>query len=155
MQIQADIRISDLLALLKTEQIPFYLCHHIAWMVKEQLGAGYEEYQTKHNAEWGHGCNPQVVNSGPYFYVYDNSKGEMSRQVMAQINTWVEKFYPDCFISPDLISGNALDTIMYGVASVYTIPLNQWERQARIRLLEKILEVNPDESIAINFTMME
>lgn len=155
MQIQADIRISDLLALLKTEQIPFYLCHHIAWMVKDQLGEGYVQYQTRHNGEWGYGANSQVVKSGPYFYIHNNSKDEMSRQVMAQINTWVEKFYPDCFISTDLISGNALDKIMYGVAGAYTMPINQWERDARIRLLEKILEVNPDESIAINFTMME
>lgn len=162
--VQAEIRIDVLRNLFRENNMRAFLCHYIAFMLRDEIAKG-PDYQKYYDARYASFINWHQdeeernfeLNSIPYFYLVDERKdsygcvklkfNDLSNQVMAQLNVWLEKLFPNVqryhkWIGTDMI------THLVGKDVTTTYQENQW--QARMNLLDKILELDPDAVLSIN-----
>lgn len=154
--IQTEIRFSDLLALVKTAEVKFYICHNVAYMLKGELEKN-EDFAEKFaklkesQIQW---VRPDLINSGYYFYIYntmeDNFHSDelaLCSQVMAQLNHYIQKIFPDALTWQYNLSDTVLQQC---VDNHLDMMFAEYQLKSRIGLLEKILEIDPEAVISIN-----
>jgi len=157
--IQTEIRISDLLALVKTAEVKFYICHNVAYMLKGELEKN-EDFAEKFaklkdiQIECG---MPELINSGYYYYIYQAMGGgtylhEMAlcSQVMAQLNHYIQKIFPDALTWQHNLSDKVLQQCVENPLDMMFSEYQLFQLKSRIGLLEKILEIDPEAVISIN-----
>lgn len=154
--IQTEIRISDLLALVKTEQVKFYICHNVAFMLKDEL-AKNEDFAAKFAAMEADNvrCGLQeLINSGCYYYIFetmgdeeDGSELTLCSQVVAQLNYFIEKIFPGGNVHTYGLSDLVLEKC---VDNPHDMKYAEFQFKSRIGLLEKILKLDPEAVISVN-----
>jgi hypothetical protein len=151
--IQTEVRISDLLALLKTANVKFYICHNVAYMLKGELEQN-EDFAAKFAElkETNIHCGmSDLINSGYYYYIYQTNEGgsEMAlcSQVVGQLNYYITKLFPGTRVFEHGLSEELLNQC---VANPNDLFFNEFQFKSRIGLLEKILEFDPEAVISIN-----
>jgi len=144
--IQTEVRISDILELLKADTCKFYICHNVAYLIRDKLVRvpGYEEYCTANSYLDG-----QNATGIPYYFLTDDEQriphNLMSPQVIAQLNEWIMKLNP---AMSEFISEDGLDNYTMSKTAFGEYRLN--DRENRIGLLEKIIKEDPDAVLSIN-----
>jgi hypothetical protein len=153
--IQTEVRIADLLALMKTKEVKFYICHHVAFLLKGHLEKN-ADFADKFaalkqgNIELG---MQDLINSGYYYYIYQtDDDGEnnlaLCSQVVAQLNHYIQKiFFPGIRVFEHGLSDQVLCKC---VENPNGMTFNDFQWKSRIGLLEKILEIDPQAVISIN-----
>lgn len=154
--IQTEIRISDLLALVKTAEVKFYICHNVAYMLKGELEKN-EDFAEKFAALKASQIQcgmPDLINSGYYYYVYQTMENDvrsnelaLCSQVMAQLNHYIQKIFPDALTWQHNLSEGVLKQC---VENPLDMMFTEYQLKSRIGLLEKILEIDPEAVISIN-----
>ena len=154
--IQTEIRISDLLALMKTAEVKFFICHNVAFMLKDQLEknedfAGIFAELKESQIECG---LQDLINSGYYYYIYRtmedqswNSSTALCSQVVGQLNYYIQQIFPGADVFQHGLADSVLNKC---VRSPRDMGFNEYQLNARIFLLEKILEIDPEAVISIN-----
>lgn len=157
LNINTEIRIADILALMKQKTVKHFICHHVAFMLHDQLMEvpGFEafyqyhrerefqavpEYQSAEVAEY-------EIRSAYFYFLNRNYKSVLDTQVVSQLNQWYAR----------------LDDGEIDFAESYIHDL-QWEviaprfarepgldylRRSRVVLLDKILELDPHAVLSI------
>ena len=153
LHIQTEIRFADILALLKTKNVKFYLCHHVAYMIRDKLALipGYNERMKEvreENSAWFAETLEYEMRSGPFYFIYDKHlPNSLEEQVVGQLNAWMVKLNPE------------IDVCNFYNRSLHTWGLKQaigdnknhlGNRESRVALLEKILEIDPEAVLSVN-----
>lgn len=144
--IQTEVRIADVLELLKTDTCKYYICHNVAYLIRDKLALvpGYGEYVKKHDHYTG-----EDGTGIPYYFLTDDETSiphnPMSPQVISQLNAWIVKFnpYTSAFISDDCLDNYQMSKAVFGEYRMN-------HRENRIGLLEKIVKEDPDAVLSIN-----
>lgn len=151
--IQKEIRFADLLELMKTKEVYFYICHHVAWMLKDQFTGDYPAFQEQHERECIAYNALDSVSAAPYYYLNSIKRNELCHQVMVQLNAWLVKLFPEwrdnlnTVIIPSVIIG----AIMININGEDEMDYQEYRRTARMELIKMILKSDPDAVISINF----
>lgn len=150
--IQTEIRFSDLLALVKTAEVKFYICHNVAFMLKGELekNADFaEKFAALKETQIQCGM-PDLINSG-YYYIYHEADDEnnlsLCGQVVGQLNYYIQKIFPGALVYEFNLSDKVLQQC---VANPLDMVFYEFQIKSRISLLEKILEIDPDAVLRIN-----
>lgn len=144
--IQTEVRIADILELLKAETCKFYICHNVAYLIRDKLALvpGYEEYCDRCSH-----FNGKDATGIPYYFLTDDElnipHNFMSPQVIAQLNNWIVKLNP---AMSEFISENELNNYIMSKTVFGDYRLDDLEN--RIGLLEKIVKEDPDAVLSIN-----
>lgn len=156
---QTEIRVADLLALVNSQSVKYFICHNLAYMVRDKLAEneGFAEYMEVHTQKCNEGIR-HMVNSGCYYYIYENStvaEGFCS-QVVGQLNAYLKKIFPEV-VWEEL---SAVSTLQDTNLSDYVLGLclpnsghlwyQEFNFKSRVALLELILEHDPEAVISIN-----
>ena len=164
---QTEIRVADLLALVNSQSVKYFICHNLAYMVRDKLAEneGFAEYMEVHTQKCNEGIR-HMVNSGCYYYIYENSpvaegffEGFCS-QVVGQLNAYIKKIFPEV-VWEEL---SAVSTLQDTNLSDYVLELclpnsgylnghlwyQEFNFKSRVALLELILEQDPEAVISIN-----
>lgn len=156
---QTEIRVADLLALVNSQSVKYFICHNLAYMVRDKLAEneGFAEYMEVHTQKCNEGIQ-HMVNSGCYYYIYENSPvaGGFCMQVVGQLNAYLKKIFPD-IVWEEL---SAVSTLQDNNLSDYVLGLclpnsghlwyQEFNFKSRVALLELILEQDPEAVISIN-----
>lgn len=150
---QTEISIADLLALMESDKCKHYLCHNVAYLLRDRIAEipGYQQYentQRSNIARINHDdidCHHET-NAIPYYFIndeYDKIKHhDLTPQIVSQLNEWVRKFKP----------GIELDDYMFDEYKISKVVFGEYrfnDREIRIELLRKIVKVNPDAVLSI------
>lgn len=158
--LQTEIRIADLLALVKTQSVKYFLCHNLAYMIKDKLAEneGFTEYMARHTQKCDNDGLRYMLPSGCYYYIYENSPVAegFSRQVVGQLNGYLKKIFPEV-VWEEL---SAVSTLQDNNLSDYVLALclpnsehlwyQEFNFKSRVALLELILEQDSEAVISIN-----
>lgn len=150
--IQKEIRFADLLELMNTKEVHFYICHHVAWMLKEQFPGDYPVFQEQHERECI-ACNAlDSVSAGPYYYLNSIKRNELCHQVMVQLNAWLGKLFPEWrdYLNTVILPSVIIQSVMINI-NADEMDYQEYRRTARMELIKMILKSNPDAVISINF----
>lgn len=157
-RIQTEIRIADLLALVETQSVKFYLCHNVAYLIKDKLADndGFAKYMNAHAAHVNKCGYDEEYNSGYYYYIYQNHpiRNSFCEQVVGQLNAYIKKIFPDIDVetgyalAADKITNYILNRSILKTGAPYYGDF--FNLTGRIKLLELILEIDPEAVISIN-----
>jgi hypothetical protein len=152
--IQTEIRFADLLALYKTQDVKYFICHNLAFMLKDKLAEneGFVEEFTQMGEQSRNDGLPELANSACYYYIYLNSEKstDFCAQVVAQLNHYISKIFPRYNLS-DLFEHNLPDYILNAcLPNSEGLWFQEFQFKSRLALLEKIVEFDPDAVISIN-----
>lgn len=153
--IHAKVKLADVLALLNAETCMDYLCHNVAYLMRQQIETvpGYAEYRSDFITAGDDHGEPKRIGAIPYYFLVDDGFGRqlknhnpMSPQVITQMNQFMVRIEPEMIgIREDDLSEN---TLMY-----FRFKNNKYCcdcRENRIGALEKILHYYPDAVFEIN-----
>ena len=157
--LQTEIRVADLLALFNTQSVKYFICHNLAYMIKDKLAENDEfaEYMGKHTEKCYSGLR-HMANSGCYYYIYENSTipDNFCMQVVGQLNGYIKKIFPD--VKWGELS--EVSTLQENNLSDYVLALclpdsdhlwyQEFNFKSRAGLLELILIEDPEAVISIN-----
>ena len=151
--IQTEVRVADILALLIAGNTRYFICHNVAYLIREKLAQvpGYAEF-SKLDIMYGANENDGL----PYFFVITDSEGKerftpkefnLSYQIVGQLNSFhcrMTNEYPYCS-----------DEVLNDVLLEYYTPRNNspyfyWSKIARIEFIRAILKFDPDAVLNIN-----
>lgn len=148
--IQTEIRFSDLLALVKTAEVKFYICHNVAFMLKGELEKN-DDFAAKFAElkEIQIQCGmSDLINSGYYYYIYQSMDDiDLCGQVVGKLNYYIQKIFPGALVYEYSLSDMVLQQC---VENPLEMGFNEFQHKTRISLLEKILEIDPEAVISIN-----
>lgn len=149
--IQTEVRVADILALLIAGNTQYFICHNVAYLIRDKLALipGYVEF-SKLNIMYG-------VNDGlPYFFVITDSEGKerytpkefnLSYQIVEQLNSFhcrMTNEYPYC--SDEVLNDGLLEWYTPRNSSPYFY----WSRVARVEFLRAIVKADPDAVLSIS-----
>lgn len=150
---QTEIRIADLLALMETDKCKHYLCHNVAYLLRDRIAEipGYRQYENTQRSYIA-GSNYEDIdyhhetNAIPYYFIndeYDRIKHhELTPQIVSQLNEWVRKFKPGIELDDYMLDEFKISLVVFGE---YRFS----ERGIRIELLRKIVKADPDAVLSI------
>lgn len=149
--IQTEVRVADLLALLTAGNTRYFICHNVAYLIRDKLALipGYVEF-SKLNIMYG-------ANDGlPYFFVITDSEGKerytpkefnLSYQIVDQLNSFhcrMTAEYPYC--SDEVLN----DGLLEWYTPRNNSPYFYWSRVARVEFLRAIVKAEPDAVLSIS-----
>lgn len=156
LNINTEIRIADILAMMNQKTVKHFICHHVAFILQDQLmkvpgfEAFYErqrefeyesvpEYQSAEEAEF-------EIRSAYFYFLNRNYKSELDIQVVSQLNQWYARIYGDMYFAESYIQDQQWAVIAPQRARE---PGLDHLRRCRVVLLEKILELDPHAVLSI------
>jgi hypothetical protein len=157
-RIQAEVRISDILELLKAKHIRHFICYNIAYLLRYKLALvpGYEEFLECHVSDciadgYG-GSESREYRMGSYYFIERKKQdGIFSSQVVNQLNRWIYFFEYKATVKVGYLSDTLLEEIRkFDYANENFV---DWHYASRIVLLEKILKSDPDAVIVIDLEL--
>lgn len=154
LQIQTEVRFADILALMKANKVKFYLCHHVAYMIRDKLALipGYEQRMKEireDNVAWFRDETLEYeMASAPFYFIYEKHlPNSLEEQVVGQLNAWMVKLNPE-IKECDLYRRSLHSWGLNQAIGVYENDLGT--RGVRVALLEKILEIDPEAVLSVN-----
>ena len=146
--LNAQVKLSDVLALLQAGTCLDYLCHNVAYLMREQIATipGFKEYESDF-LDNDSGNDHQRIGAIPYYFLVDDTCGreikkhnEMSPQVITQVNNFMVRINPDLqHMVKDYLSEMTLSYFRFR-SERYCCD----SRQNRIAVIQKILRHFPD-----------
>jgi hypothetical protein len=146
--IQTEVRISDILELLRAGKCKDYICHNIAYLLRNEIAKvpGYDDYHERHFINPADEYDMMENSAIPYYFLdYESIPHfDLSEQVVSQLNEWIVKFDPKMtrYVS-GFLDEYPMSMVVYGVYCSNG-------RKNRMGLLEKILKVDSDAVLSIN-----
>lgn len=144
---QTEIRIADLLALMETDKCKHYLCHNVAYLLRDRIAEipGYQQFENTQRSYIAL-FNHHEINAIPYYFIndeYDKIKHhDLTPQIVSQLNEWVRKFKPGIELDDYTLDEFKISLVVFGE---YRFS----ERGIRIELLRKIVKADPDAVLSI------
>ena len=149
--IQTEVRIADILKLLEEENTRYFICHNVAYLIRDKLALvpGYAEFP-KRGSVYGD------TYGVPYFFVITDSLGmerytpkefNMSYQIVEQLNS----FHLRMSNEPPYPSDEVLnDGMLNQYCSRNNTPYFHWSRVARVEFIRAIVKFDPDAVLRIS-----
>lgn len=150
---QTEIRIADLLALMEADKCKHYLCHNVAYLLRDRIAEipGYRQYETAQRSYIA-GSNYEDIdyqhetNAIPYYFINDEydiiNHHDLTPQIVSQLNEWVRKFKPGIELDDYMFDEFKISLVLFGAYRFN-------DRGIRIELLQKIVEAEPDAVLSI------
>lgn len=149
--IQTEVRVADILALLIAGNTRYFICHNVAYLIRDKLALipGYDKMPERESM---YGDTYGV----PYFFVITDSEGKerftpkefnLSYQIVEQLNSFHCRMTDEYLYCTDEVLND-------GLLEWYTprnnSPYFYWSRVARVEFLRAILKFDPDAVLSIN-----
>lgn len=150
---QTEIRIADLLEIMETDKCKYYICHNVAFMLRDRIAEipGYQQFETIQREKIDRiDCDEidcyQETNAIPYYFITDDydviKHHNLTPQVVSQLNVWVRKFNPVVVLHDDFFDEYKISMVLFGEYSFN-------ERGVRTCLLRKIVAEDPNAVLSI------
>lgn len=159
-KIVADIKISDILALLEGRTTDYYICHNICWLLVAQFRQidGYVKYEKDYFTRSQFAGNSSL----PYYFYY-NSYGDsfpITEQVFQYLDIWMKKIIPNvAYPHSRFYFTFEGEHALYDLNRNISDPLHDvdytehFERQFRINLLTEILKMDINATIHVDLEL--
>lgn len=143
-RIQSEIRVADILAVFEQNKDNFYICYVVANQLRDQIEKlpGYHEFKEEY-----YSLDSESDFGEHYSFLLGyGGAGMLCDNVVGYFNTHIEKHFPDTdtfstfFYSHTLLEYQEIDDLGFF----------QWNRVARIKMLQRILKDDPEAVISIN-----
>lgn len=154
LNISTEIRIADILALMNQKTVKHFICHHVAFMLQDQLMKvpGFQAFYER-NREFEYESVPEYqsaeaaefeIRSAYFYFLNRNYKSELDTQVVSQLNQWYARIYGDMYFAENYIQDQ-----QWAVIAPRWFVREPDLRRCRVVLLEKILELDPHAVLSI------
>lgn len=139
-RIQSEIRLDTILAVFDQHKDNFYICYVVANQLRDQIEKlpGYQEFKTEY-----YGDDLGVHYSFLLNYV---GAGMLCENVVGYFNIHIEKHFPDAAVWESSFYSGTLRKYQHSG----DIGVTQWNRIARIKMMQRILKDDPEAVISIN-----
>jgi hypothetical protein len=146
-QIQAEIRVADILEMYKQRDGNFYICYVVALMLKEQIEKipGFQEFRHDY-----YGDETALYYS---FLLTKKAAGRFCDTVVQYFNMHIEKHFPNAHLYPSSFFIHTL--VWYKSESDVRLGFIEWNRVTRMGMMERILNDDPEAVITINVGVYE
>lgn len=143
-RIQSEIRLDTILAVFEQHKDNFYICYVVANQLRDQIEKlpGYQEFKT----EYYDGDDYADLGVHYSFLLDYVGAGMLCENVVGYFNIHIEKHFPDVLVWESSFYSGTLRMYQHSEEIGFT----QWNRIARIKMMQRILKDDPEAVISIN-----